>query len=153
MASRRGVAGAEADLEEDSIRAPYRGFVVIAVGGGGIPVVADPEGNLTGIAAVIDKDHASSLLASRLRAELFVISTSVERVALRFGTRSRRGDRPTPEPSATGQGTYFAEGSMAPRSGGHCSSSLSVPPSSRTDNVERALAETGTHRARREGLR
>src|SRR5205823_1563006 len=61
------------------------GFVVITVGGGGIPVVRNKDGNLEGVAAVIDKDHASALLATVLGAELFLISTAVEKVALNFG--------------------------------------------------------------------
>ncbi len=61
------------------------GITVITVGGGGIPVVADAEGNLKGTAAVIDKDLASSLLATELGAELFIISTAVEKVALNYG--------------------------------------------------------------------
>ncbi len=60
------------------------GCVVIAVGGGGIPVVEE-NGGLVGVEAVIDKDHASRLLANDLGAELLVISTDIERVALSFG--------------------------------------------------------------------
>ncbi|TAK14128.1 MAG: carbamate kinase [Anaerolineae bacterium] len=60
------------------------GFTVIASGGGGIPVVEDEHGNLIGIEAVIDKDHASALLASSLKADLLLISTAVEKVALNF---------------------------------------------------------------------
>ena len=52
------------------------GFVVVAVGGGGIPVVATP-GDLLGVEAVIDKDFASALLASSIQADLFLISTAV----------------------------------------------------------------------------
>src|SRR5437016_8013412 len=66
------------------------GYVVISAGGGGIPVIRNPEGNLEGVAAVIDKDRASSLLATRIGAELFVISTAVERVALGWGTPEQR---------------------------------------------------------------
>jgi carbamate kinase len=139
-------------VEEDSIRALLReGFVVIAVGGGGIPVVADADGNLSGIAAVIDKDLATSLLATRLRAELFVISTSIEKVALRFGTPEQEWvDRMTLSEAERylGEGTHFAAGSMAPKiraaisfvrdAGG---TAVITDP----DNVERALAgETGT---------
>ncbi|HET9724435.1 MAG TPA: carbamate kinase [Actinomycetota bacterium] len=139
-------------VEEDSIRALLRdGFVVIAVGGGGIPVVADAEGNLSGIAAVIDKDLASSLLATRLRAELFVISTSIEKVALRFGTPEQEWlDRMTVSEAEgyLAEGTHFAAGSMAPKiraavsfvrdAGG---TAVITDP----ENVERALAgETGT---------
>jgi carbamate kinase len=134
------------------------GVVVIAVGGGGIPVVADAEGNLRGIAAVIDKDHASSLLASSLGAELFVISTSIERVALRFGTPEQEWvDRMTPEEARgyLAEGSHFARGSMAPKieaavafveaTGG---TALITNP----ESVERALAgETGTRIAPAEG--
>lgn len=60
------------------------GFTVIGVGGGGIPVVEDTQGNLVGVEAVIDKDLASSLLAYTIQADLFLISTEVEKVALNF---------------------------------------------------------------------
>jgi carbamate kinase len=59
-------------------------FVVVAVGGGGIPVVEDENGLLKGVFAVIDKDRASSLLAADLNADLLLISTAVEKVALNF---------------------------------------------------------------------
>lgn len=61
------------------------GYVIIACGGGGIPVVRNEVGSLRGVEAVIDKDRASSLLAQQLRADLFIISTGVEKVALNFG--------------------------------------------------------------------
>ena len=63
----------------------YQSIVVIAAGGGGIPVVRGPDGDLHGVEAVIDKDLASSLLAQSIGADLFVISTAVERVAVNFG--------------------------------------------------------------------
>ena len=58
---------------------------MIAVGGGGIPVADMGEGEYRGVAAVIDKDYAASLLARGLKADLFVISTAVEKVAINFG--------------------------------------------------------------------
>jgi carbamate kinase len=61
-----------------------KGFVVVAVGGGGIPVIGK-KGELKGIEAVIDKDYASSLLATEIKADLFLITTSGEKVALNFG--------------------------------------------------------------------
>ncbi len=61
------------------------GCVVIAAGGGGIPVVQDDKGNLSGAAAVIDKDLASAVLAKEIAADLLVISTAVEQVCLNFG--------------------------------------------------------------------
>ena len=66
------------------------GCIVIAAGGGGIPVVADADGNLKGVAAVIDKDLASAVLASQINADVLVISTSVEKVCLNFGKPNRR---------------------------------------------------------------
>ncbi len=65
-------------VEEDAIKSLLdQGFVVISVGGGGIPVVRNTDGDLEGVAAVIDKDRASSLLATVIGADLFVISTAV----------------------------------------------------------------------------
>ncbi|HHY46606.1 MAG TPA: carbamate kinase [Firmicutes bacterium] len=72
-------------VERDAIKALIdAGIVVIAVGGGGIPVVRDEEGNLRGVEGVIDKDYGSSLLASSIGANLFLISTAVEKVSLNY---------------------------------------------------------------------
>jgi carbamate kinase len=60
------------------------GFIVVGVGGGGIPVIEDEDGMLHGVFAVIDKDRASSLLAADLKVDLFLISTAVEKVALNY---------------------------------------------------------------------
>ena len=62
------------------------GTLVIAAGGGGVPVVYKPDGTLRPRPAVIDKDAASCLLACELGASVFIISTDVDRVALNFGT-------------------------------------------------------------------
>ena len=94
------------------------GVIVIAVGGGGIPVVADENGDLTGVAAVIDKDLASAVLAKDLNADLLLISTAVEKVALRFGTPEQEWvDRMTLSElkGYLAEGGHFAEGSMAPK--------------------------------------
>lgn len=94
------------------------GICVITVGGGGIPVVADENGKLKGIAAVIDKDFASSLLATVLGAELLIISTAVEKVALNFGTPEQRWLDTLTLAEAKQylkEGTHFARGSMAPK--------------------------------------
>jgi len=61
------------------------GFIVIACGGGGVPVIQNEKKYLMGVEAVIDKDLASSLLATELKAELFAITTGVDRVAVKFG--------------------------------------------------------------------
>jgi carbamate kinase len=94
------------------------GTAVITGGGGGIPVVASGDGDLSGVAAVIDKDLTSSLLASDLGADLLLITTAVERVALYFGTpRQRWVDSMTLSEARAylGMGTHFAKGSMAPK--------------------------------------
>lgn len=94
------------------------GVVVICVGGGGIPVVADENGDLHGVAAVIDKDLASALLASLIDADLLIISTAVEKVALRFGTPEQEDvDQFTLAEvnQYLDDGGHFAEGSMAPK--------------------------------------
>ncbi len=127
------------------------GVVTIAVGGGGIPVVRDENGDLMGIAAVIDKDLASALLASQVGADLLLISTAVEQVALNYGKPDQRWvDRFTLEEvkAYLDEGGHFAEGSMAPKmravvqfleAGG--TEALITNP----ENLERAMAgETGT---------
>jgi carbamate kinase len=60
------------------------GYTVVGVGGGGIPVVLTEQGEVRGVEAVIDKDLASALLASSIQADLFLISTEVEKVAINF---------------------------------------------------------------------
>lgn len=106
-------------VELDAIRRLLDGgFVVIAVGGGGIPVVADEQGDLRGVAAVIDKDHASALLARLIEADLLVISTSIDRVALDFGTPDERFVSEMTLADAKrylAEGTHFKSGSMAPK--------------------------------------
>jgi len=94
------------------------GFIVITVGGGGIPVVADADGYLHGTPAVIDKDFASSLLASELGADVLMIATAVDRVALDFGKPEQRFiDRMTLSEAKAylADGRHFAKGSMAPK--------------------------------------
>jgi carbamate kinase len=91
--------------------------VVIAAGGGGVPVVKGRDGQWRGIEAVIDKDFASSLLASKLQADLFIILTGVPKVALDFGKPTQRYvDRMTVEEAEQhlreGQ---FPPGSMGPK--------------------------------------
>src|SRR5512139_2162432 len=95
-----------------------RGIITITVGGGGIPVIDPGDGNYRGIAAVIDKDYASSLLARELKADLFVISTAVEKVAIHFGKPEQKWlDKMTLAEAKAylAEGTHFAKGSMAPK--------------------------------------
>ncbi|HEY4688814.1 MAG TPA: carbamate kinase [Anaerolineae bacterium] len=141
----------QAIVEQDAIEHLIRsGFTVIGVGGGGIPVVDDENGDLVGSEAVIDKDFASSLLATSIHADLFLISTAVERVALHFGKPNQQWlDRMTLEEARKyyDEG-HFAKGSMGPKiqaiiwyleRGGR--QALVTNP----ENIERALrGESGT---------
>ncbi|HLE52231.1 MAG TPA: carbamate kinase, partial [Anaerolineales bacterium] len=139
-------------VEIDSVKALIEaGVVVISVGGGGIPVVDMGERQLVGTAAVIDKDYASSLLARLVNADLFLISTAVEKVAINFSQPEQKWiDRMTMAEAKQylAEGTHFAKGSMAPKiqavlwfleAGGK--QALITDP----ENIGRALkGETGT---------
>lgn len=94
-----------------------RGFCVIGAGGGGIPVFRNERNEYEGVDAVIDKDSASSLLASLLDADLFIISTSVERVSLNYGKPDEKPlDRITAEQAVEYMNEgHFAPGSMLPK--------------------------------------
>jgi carbamate kinase len=105
-------------VETDAIRHMARaGYVVVACGGGGIPVVEDPQGNLQGVEAVIDKDPASSLLARSLDADALVLLTGVEKVALDFnGPTQRWIERMTlSEARRHYADEQFDKGSMGPK--------------------------------------
>lgn len=94
------------------------GVIVVTVGGGGIPVIDVGNRELRGVAAVIDKDYASSLLARLINADLFLISTAVEKVALNFGKPDQKWiDRMTLSEAKKylAEGVHFARGSMAPK--------------------------------------
>lgn len=105
-------------VELDTIRhLVAAGTLVIACGGGGIPVARQSDNQLTGVEAVIDKDRASGLLAAELGAELLVIPTGVEQVAIRFGTSEQEWlSHLTPATAAeyAAEG-HFGEGSMQPK--------------------------------------
>ena len=126
-------------------------YTVIGVGGGGLPVVRDEAGDLHGVAAVIDKDRASALLANELGADLLLISTAVEQVALDFGKPQQTWiDEMSLEEAKKylNESIHFAPGSMAPKieaviryleAGG--GEALITNP----ENIERAMrGETGT---------
>jgi carbamate kinase len=106
-------------VEFDSIKTLIeKGTVVISTGGGGIPVIENEAGDLMGVAAVIDKDFGSSLLAQQLNADLFLISTAVEKVALNYGKPDQKWISRMTLSEAKGylaSGTHFAKGSMAPK--------------------------------------
>ena len=105
-------------VEADAINALIdKGFVVIGVGGGGIPVIETPEGNLVGVEAVIDKDFGAAILASMLKANLFLISTAVEKVAINFNKPNQQWlDQMTAAEARQyiAEG-HFAKGSMLPK--------------------------------------
>ena len=127
------------------------GVVVIAVGGGGIPVIDTGNRQFEGTAAVIDKDFASSLLAQLLDADLLLISTAVEKVALNFGKPNQEWISHMTLAEVKqylDEGTHFVKGSMEPKmkaivwfleSGGK--QAIVTDP----ENIGRALkGETGT---------
>ncbi|MBN2228519.1 MAG: carbamate kinase [Candidatus Thorarchaeota archaeon] len=127
-----------------------QGIIVYAVGGGGIPVVASEDGLLEGVAAVIDKDRASSLLATGLDADVLIISTAVEKVYLNYGKENQQAIDKMDHIQAQQyiQEGHFAPGSMLPKiescvefikNGGEMAI-ITDPP-----NISRALrGETGT---------
>jgi carbamate kinase len=138
-------------VEEDAIRSLVQaGFVVVATGGGGIPVVEDGNGDLVGIEAVIDKDFASSLLANNIKADLLLISTAVEQVALNFNKPDQvwLDEMTVAEAKKYIDEGHFLPGSMLPKmeacikfieNGGE-KALITDPP-----NIPRALnGETGT---------
>jgi carbamate kinase len=140
-------------VELDVIRSLVgEGCIVIACGGGGIPVVEDADGRLEGLEAVIDKDFVSALLAHELGADLFVVSTGVEKVAIHFNQPGQRwlehiGLAEAKRLLAEG---HFPAGSMGPKIeaivsfleyGGERRAIITNPP-----NLGRALSgAAGTH--------
>lgn len=105
-------------IEQDSIRILLENdVIVVAVGGGGIPVLRKENGDLEGCAAVIDKDAASCLLAKNLKADTFIISTAVDKVMLNFGKPDQQAlDRITlAEAKKYMEEGHFAAGSMKPK--------------------------------------
>jgi carbamate kinase len=105
-------------IELDAVRELLEaGIVTVTVGGGGIPVIRNEDGDLQGVAAVIDKDYASSLLARSIRADLLLISTAVEKVYLNF---NKPGQKPinvmtVAEARRYTDDDHFAKGSMLPK--------------------------------------
>jgi carbamate kinase len=111
-------------------RSSNRGHIVIAAGGGGIPVVVSDEGEVRGVEAVIDKDYAASMLAASLSANLFIVLTGVDRVSKDFGkptqqelavrsTSTRRSGCSREGSSRREHGTQDRRGDQVRRGRGH----------------------------------
>ncbi len=126
------------------------GFIVVTVGGGGIPVVEKPSGFIRGIEAVIDKDFASGLLANQIDADLLLITTAVEKVAINFNKPNQEwlSQMTVVEAERYIDEGHFAPGSMLPKiqailkflKDGGKQALITNPP-----NIKRALdGETGT---------
>ncbi len=98
------------------------GFVVVANGGGGIPVVREIDGSLRGVEAVIDKDLGAALLARSVEADVLVIATDVPQAVLRFGTPEAEplGTVTVEELRAYAAEGHFASGSMGPKVDAAC---------------------------------
>ena len=98
-------------------RAVDSGAIVIAGGGGGIPVYRTPKGDLRGVEAVIDKDYTAGLIAGELGADLFIILTGVDHVSVDFGHPGQRalGRINTDEARDYQSQGHFPEGSMGPK--------------------------------------
>lgn len=105
-------------VEADSVkRIALGGDIVIAAGGGGVPVVEDDAGLLRGIDAVVDKDYASSVLARQIGADTFVILTSVDCVYLDYGKKGQKALSSISVSDASGYLAHgqFPAGSMGPK--------------------------------------
>jgi carbamate kinase len=138
----------EGEVIEKLVR---EGYCIVAVGGGGIPVIKQSDGSLQGVDAVIDKDFASSLLATQINADILIISTGVPKVYLHYGKPNEKAlDKVSlAEVREYVQEGHFAPGSMLPKiqavikfleSGGK--KAIITNP----ESLEDAVAEkTGTH--------
>ncbi len=105
-------------VEKDTIKKLFEnGVIVIAVGGGGIPVVAKKDGSLEGVVAVIDKDLGAQIFASDIEAQILLMLTDVEKVSLNYGAPNQVDlDRMrVAEAKQYLQEGHFAPGSMAPK--------------------------------------
>ena len=92
------------------------GYIVVCAGGGGIPIVSRADGVLEGVEAVIDKDHASALLAREIGAEVFVMATDTPAAFVGFGTPDQRAVLAAhPDAILADHGSEFAAGSMLPK--------------------------------------
>jgi carbamate kinase len=132
-------------------RLAREGALIIACGGGGIAVEQMPDGELRGVEAVVDKDRASALLACEMQADLLMIPTGVDRVAIRFGKPDQLWlDKLTvAQAEAYAAEGHFGAGSMGPKIEALVKFVKARPGArgviTNAENIERALrGETGT---------
>ena len=104
-------------VEIGAVRLLWDHAIVITCGGGGVPVVENPDGTLEGVAAVIDKDFAAELLAEEVAADVLLILTEVEKVAIRFGKPDQQdlGQLTLEEAARYVREGQFGVGSMLPK--------------------------------------
>lgn len=104
-------------VEIDAIKDLWESSIVISCGGGGIPVIENMDGTLEGVAAVIDKDHAAELLAERVDADILMILTEVEKVAVNWGKQDQKNldHRNLKDGMEYIRDNQFAPGSMLPK--------------------------------------
>lgn len=104
-------------VEIEQVRHLWDNTIVITCGGGGVPVIENPDGTLEGVAAVIDKDLAAELLAEQVQADILMILTEVEKVALHFGTPQQENlsRMSLAQAAQYVQDGHFTPGSMLPK--------------------------------------
>ena len=100
-------------VEIKAIKNLSKSSIVISCGGGGIPVIENPDGTLNGVAAVIDKDFAAELLAEQVEADILMILTEVEKVAINWGKQNQISLN---HMSLKDAAKYVEEGQFAPGS-------------------------------------
>ena len=104
-------------VEIDQVRRLWDESIVITCGGGGVPVIENADGTLEGVAAVIDKDFAAELLAEQMNADVLMILTEVEKVAINWGKPNQKdlSHLTLAEAAQYEQEGHFAPGSMLPK--------------------------------------
>ncbi len=104
-------------VEIDAVKKLWDDAIVITCGGGGVPVVQKPDGNMHGVAAVIDKDFAAELLAEEVNADVLLILTEVEKVAINWGKPNQEdlGNISLAQAAQYVEEGHFAPGSMLPK--------------------------------------
>lgn len=104
-------------VEIDQVRRLWDESIAITCGGGGVPVIENPDGTLEGVAAVIDKDFAAELLAEQMDADILMILTEVEKVAINWGKPNQENlsHMSLEEAARYVEEGHFAPGSMLPK--------------------------------------